>query len=35
MKVSPSVAGGSTGRFGVDDMLPLSLLGVGVQLSLH
>ena len=33
MDVSPSVAGGSAGRFGVDDMLPLPLLGVGVQLG--
>ena len=26
MEVSRSVAGGSTGRFGLDDMLPLPLL---------
>ena len=35
MEASPSVAGGSTGRFGVDGMLSLPLLGVGVQLGLH
>ena len=35
MEVSPSVAGGSTGRFDVDDILPLPLLGVGVQLGLY
>ena len=35
MEVSPSVARGSTERFGVDDMLPLPLLGVGVQFGLH
>ena len=35
MEVSPSVAGGSTGRFGMDGMLPLPLLGVGLQLGLH
>ena len=35
MEVSHSVAGGSTGRFGVDDILPLPLLVVGVQLGLH
>ena len=32
MEVCPSVAGGSTGGFGADGMLPLPLLGVGVNL---
>ena len=31
----PYVAGGSTGRLDVDRMLPLPLLGVGLQLCLH
>ena len=31
MEVSHSVAGGSTGRFEVVEMLPLSLLGVGLH----
>ena len=35
MDVSPSVAGGSTGCFDVNGMLPLPLLGVGVKLGLH
>ena len=35
MEVSLSVAGGSTERFVVDGMLPLQLLGVGVQPGLH
>ena len=34
MEVSP-FAVDSTGRFDVDDILPLSLLGVGLQLGLH
>ena len=35
MEVSPSVAGGSTGRFDVDGMLPLPLLGVDVEIGVH
>ena len=35
MEVSLSIAGGNTGRFFVDGMLPLPLLGVGLQLGLH
>ena len=35
MEVSPSVACGSTGRFDVDDMLPLPLIGVDVEIGLY
>ena len=35
MEVFPSVAGGCTVRFDVDDRLPLPLLGVDVQPDLH
>ena len=35
MEVSASVAGISTGRFHVDGMLPLPLLGVEVEIGSH